>query len=349
VKSLPLSLVSLALLWAAPAFADMPSGVFTGTLGKSKIVTCFDERAAAYYYVRIGVDIPLVRDKSGRWKEQADGGKSTGKSTGTWKLTAVESETLGGTWTSPDGKRSLPIQLQLAPAPADGDASSSGRNASCQSPAYNAPRLTDGARTPGKQETKGWLSFRSFTMGNNDVTGLELVGGANLAPLKQAVENLNRELFAGYFDCLSSARESNSAGSEYSGGISVEGVTLNFVVIQHSVGYFCGGAHPDGFTNYLVFERKGGKPVNLEDWVQGSLDALGRQYWKNDDKECGDALSDDTTFVVRPSADGLTFQPQFPHVIEACATDVTVPYVKLANKLTPAGKRATAEFAKMVK
>jgi hypothetical protein len=345
VKYLPLSLVSLSLLWAAPAFAERPSGVFTGTLGKSKIVACFDERAAAYYYVRIGGDIPLVRDKSGRWKEQADDGKSTG----TWKLTEVEAEMLGGTWTSPDAKRSLPIRLQVALAPTDGDESRSGRAASCQSPAYNAPRLADSARTPGKPETKGWLTVRPFTMGNNDVTGIEIVGGPELAPLKQAVEKLNRELFAGYFDCLSFARESSSANPEYSGGISVESVTDHFLVIQHSVGYWCGGAHPDGFTNYLVFERKGGKPVNLEDWLQEPLDAVGRCYWKNDDKECSDALTDDTTFVVRPSTEGMIFSPQFPHAIEACATEVTVPYAKLSSKLTAAGKRATAEFAKMGK
>lgn len=345
MKCLPLSLVSLSLLCAAPAFAERPSGVFTGTLGKSKIVACFDERAAAYYYVRIGVDIPLLRDKSGRWKEQADDGKSTG----TWRLTEVEAEALGGTWTSPDGKRSFPIRLQVAPAPTDGDESRSGRDASCQSPAYNAPRLADSARTPGKPETKGWLTVRRFTMGNNDVTGLEIVGGPELAPLKQAVEKLNRELFAGYFDCLSFARESSSPNPEYSGGVSVEGVTQHFVVIQHSVGYWCGGAHPDGFTNYLVFERKAGQPVNLEDWLQEPLDAVGRRYWKNDDQGCSDVLTDDTSFVVRPGADGLTFQPQLPHAIDACAAEVTVPYGKLSGKLTPAGKRAAAEFAKMAR
>jgi hypothetical protein len=321
-----------------PAWAQRPSGVWTGTLGRASIAACFDKDAASYYYVRIGVDIPLVEQKApGTWKEtkEAKGDEFTGL----WQLSPPQGEAMSGVWTSPDGKRTLPIALTV----------STGKSESyCLSPEYNAPRAATFVRIPDKETSVGGLRIRTFQARDIDITGLEIADkSAQLARLKRFVEKLNRDLVDQYLNCARFVedREDWRGSIEFTGIVKLESVTRHFVLLRQSSAYFCGGAHPDSSSALLVVDRNSGDTIDIADWLKDPLDAIGRKYWKTSREDCKDALEEDTTFVVWPSPDGVVFAPTLPHAIEACSEEMTIPYARLASRLTPAGKRAAAEFA----
>lgn len=98
---------------------------FEGTLGKNLGITLFfTEREigedgfsydAAYHYHKSGLPIPLIYDKQAgafEFREVA-GYTAEGEQqvTGRWSIT-MEDDRISGTWTSPDGKKKLPITLK---------------------------------------------------------------------------------------------------------------------------------------------------------------------------------------------------------------------------------------------
>ena len=340
MASLRHSWTLLLLLWAVPAWAQRPSGVWTGKLGRASIAACFDKDAASYYYVKIGVDIPLVQQKNPRtWEEKKEQAKGDGP-TGTWQLSPLEGEAMTGVWMSPDGKRTLPIALTMATKKSE---------SSCLSPAYNVPRATAFVRIPDKETSVGGLRIRTFQARDIDIAGLEIADkSAQLAPLKQFVEKLNRDLLEQYLDCARSAedREDWTGSIEFTGIVKLESVTQHFVLLRQSSAYFCAGAHPDDSSSLLVVDRRSGETIDIENWLKDPLDAIGRKYWKTSREDCKDALEKDTTFVIWPSLDGLVLAPNLPHVIEACSEEMIIPYARLASRLTPAGRRGAAEFAR---
>ena len=330
-----------------PAWAQRPSGVWTGKLGRASIAACFDKDAASYYYVKIGVDIPLVQQKNaGAWEEQKEGNRNG--PTGTWQLSPPEDEAMTGVWMSPDGKRTLPIALTMATKKSE---------SSCLSPAYNVPRATAFVRIPDKETSVGGLRIRTFQARDINIAGLEIADkSAQLAPLKQFVEKLNRDLLEQYLDCARSAedREDWTGSIEFTGIVKLESVTQHFVLLRQSSAYFCAGAHPDDSSSLLVVDRRSGETIDIENWLKDPLDAIGRILLQlmapfvagHLLRPCKDALEKDTTFVIWPSLDGLVLAPNLPHVIEACSEEMIIPYARLASRLTPAGRRGAAEFAR---
>lgn len=98
---------------------------FEGTLGKNLGITMlFTEREigesglsydASYHYHKSGLPIPLVYDEQAgafEFREIA-GYTAEGEEqvTGRWSI-AMEDDRISGTWTSPDGKKKLPITLK---------------------------------------------------------------------------------------------------------------------------------------------------------------------------------------------------------------------------------------------
>ena len=342
VARLRLSFALLLLLWTTPAWGQKPFGVWTGKLGRAPIVACFEKGSASYYYVKYGADILLVEQKKlGTWEEKKEAAGQAGSlATGTWQLSPPENDALHGVWTSPDGKRSLPIALRASPEQ---------RESPCLSPEYEAPRVAAFVRIPDEETSMGGLRLRTFHARDIDITGLEIVGkSAQLAGLGRFVEKLNLGLRDQYLECVGSAaeREGWHERVEYTGIVKLESVTEHFVVLRQSAAYFCAGAHPDSDFTYFVVDRKSGEEISIGDWLEQPLAAIGRRYWKNKRADCKDALDEDTTFAIWPSPAGMVIAPRFPHAIDACSEEETIPYARLARQLTPAGKRAVAEFVR---
>lgn len=345
--------VVVGLASGAGAAAEGPDGVFAGTVGKASVVACFSSDATAtYYYAKLGRDIGLVRRGDGGWDErrsEADeedaaggsaGGKKSAGSTGTWRLTAGPADRLTGTWTSPDGRRSLPISMTRTARTTAGE---------CPSDAYNGVRVARVARVPGKEQTTGGLRTRPFTALGNSVKGFEIVGDAPESKgLQRAVEALHRALLGQYYECVGPAATENRE-AEFSGSLEVDAVTEHFVVVKQAVEYDCGGPYPDSDSNYRVFDRASGRKVDVAKWLTVPVASIARKHWKSTEPECAGESASGNSILFWPTARGLTLEPQFPHAMAVCRTDVTVPYARLAGKLTEAGKSAAAEFSSAAK
>ena len=177
-----LQLFITCFLFAVTSTAAPPKGAWTGTLGKQKVAACFDGSDATYYYVSKGVDIALTEGADGIWTEVAwDKDFSPGPSTGTWQLEEAQGKYLRGSWSSSDGRRTLPITLKLAGKPA--------ADSKCPLPGYVAPRIDAVQRTPSKETSVSGLRLRMFKALHGAVVGLELLDdAAALSPVKQALE-----------------------------------------------------------------------------------------------------------------------------------------------------------------
>ena len=331
-----------------------PDGVFAGTVGKASVVACFSPGApATYYYAKLGKDIGLVRRRDGTWvetrgdaaeaeEEEAAGGSAGGQgsadgpgSTGTWRLTAGRADRLIGAWTSPDGRRSLPISMTRTARTVSGE---------CPTEAYNGVRMARVVRVPGKEQATAGLRTRAFTALGKSVKGFELLGDApESKELQRAIEALHRALIGQYYECVGSAATGDRE-ADFSGALGLDVVTEHFVVVKQHVEYDCGGPYPDDDSDHIVFDRATGKKVDIARWLTVPIASIAHKYWKSTEPECAGDSADGNAIRVWPTARGLALEPQFPHAMAICRTDVTVPYARLTGKLTEAGKSAMAEF-----
>jgi hypothetical protein len=116
--------------------------------------------------------------------------------------------------------------------------------------------------------------------------------------------------------------------------------------------YFCGGAHPNNDVNEsITFDMKTGEPVSFEQ--------LFTKYEEDKEKivslifasqiqkaeESVDEESCDSMFTLDRLTDseysytlgdkGITIEPNWPHVIEACEEAITVPISELSSFIDP--------------
>ena len=329
-------------LFAATSTATPPQGAWTGTLGKRKIAACFDDSEASYYYVGKGIDITLAESADETWAEVPwYNAVKPGLSTGTWRLEIPKGKHLHGTWSSPDGKRVFPIALTLVSKPSAGS--------SCPLPGYMAPRIDEVERTPSKVKAVSGLRLRTFKALRGAVVGLELLDDAiALGPVKKALEDRNREMIEGYFECMSLPADH----SDYEASLELALASEHWLTLVESIGQDCGYPHPDWGVRTWTIDRASGKPVDIAKWLNTPLVEIGRKYfrWTNPDnaseQDCADAINKFAAFSVSPTAKGLVFYPELPHFIAVCAEPYDVPYAKLKPYLTPAGKAAVDEISR---
>lgn len=134
--------------------------------------------------------------------------------------------------------------------------------------------------------------------------------------------------------------------------------------IYASANYYCGGPYPTNDANMsLTFDLRTGKQIQFAA-LFGSYDANKDQILKiifakqfartekllaagkksDEDSNC-EENSDlftlenlrDSEYAYNFSARGLVVQPRWPHVVEACAERVTVPYQQLKEFAAPNG------------
>lgn len=139
----------------------------------------------------------------------------------------------------------------------------------------------------------------------------------------------------------------------------VEYTDRDIFSIYASEDYYCGTAYPTNDNNVsLTFDMKTGKLVSFEELFRNydadrqeivktifaGLLARGERAaraGKTNDGDCDALYTLDTlesaTYVFNFSKAGLSVQADWPHVMEACAERVTVPYAKLSKFAAPDG------------
>lgn len=164
-----------------------------------------------------------------------------------------------------------------------------------------------------------------------------------------------------YADCLSQLKEAKMTPDKdtYSEEIWVRYLSTRFLSIEVSTSYDCAGAYPNnGVETPITVDLGGATPI---DWTKafkpGFLPAenadesapasvltkiyRARYSKAKDDADCLQAITEQDPFASAPivwldAKSGIVFQPDFPHVIAACATPLTLTPAQIAPYLKDA-------------
>ncbi len=341
---------------AIPAFAaeaPNPYGLWSGTVGKQKVMVVLDGGRcySGYYYLRHAQTIGLkAKDQAGlAWQESLDGNVS-----GNWSLQQGAADMLQGNWSSVDGKRSVPIHLdRVAVHNTDTD------ECSPAVAAYNAALLKIALGSLAVQEAKmGDLSYRTLSVPGTEINTFEIPPG------KYHVPRLNKILREGlsgsvsqFYECSERIGLVHNIYTVDEGPDPIQGNVLNY---NTQILDNC-GAYPINTISQtswdLVNDRpiEPVKPAEVENWLRHDerggwrsaklIDLLVQTATaENPGDECNGYIKSDGSISVTLGENGLAFAVGYAHVIQACDRVIEVPFDKLAPFLSPEGKRAVAEL-----
>lgn len=346
-------------------------GIWRGTIGDSQVMACLQTEQplsqSIYYYLRHRFSIPLeFEDNSGATLHEIpadDKTSSFSKPTAIWTLQAPTGDRMDGVWATADGSRQAPIHLVRVMSLDTGD------NASCDSfssnnlakVAFNAPRVASQK-----------LKIETSSDGSRQVSALD--GNIHMTELPASVpyaERFNRtmhawfaEQIAGYYDCALN----NGGNPDFNESYNIDLLTPSWLVAKETYSNYCGGAHPSGGTaGFSVWNLKTGKTVNPWDFIKNSrwdfikkiyhcdsendcqrrpppsLNEIIVSQFKRDNADNGDcsgAIDFSPDYLLYPTKDGLVFSTTFPHVVQACDEDITLPWKTVEPFLTQQGKEA---------
>ena len=346
-----------ALLIAAGAVSAAKNvnwqGVWKGQLGTQEITACFqlDEgrlyQLGVYYYARHRQLIQLDMDKD---SVQAETDMMLHETSGAWRLTLKDENTLAGTWTYQD--RHFPIELVRVPFVNPDDAA-----VPCNSAEFNNGRKTPPQFVRNAATLDGTKYLVVTNKKDARIASFELIGtDPNIDRVNQ---QLHKDLLATIddaFECSSGVAGRSENQTDFSSSATPLLITKHWLVAALHIDEYCGGAHPDSGTSYRVWDLTAGQPEDVWTWFNEkgagkendvvtpgpALEKLLTRLWpKGSDAECPDSPQL-VSWTLHPERDGLVFSPELPHVIQACAEDIRVPYRALAPMLNTRGKAAVA-------
>ena len=368
-------LVALALT-AAPAFAQEPQTegrIWRGTLGETAITACFfeqDSRAGAYYADAVLEPVRLEpTDESA--PQVARELRGFDEATGAiWTFAPEAGDHLAGDWQ--DAVQTRPIRLTAVPV------SFSEYGTPCESEAFLAPLLAGGETTAKRARFDG-TDYTELAYAGPKRSGLDdySVTSFALDRVRPGDPAVNRALaaalpdgttahFAGQCAGWSMANASGAAGYLEQAVVPIL-MTARWLGVRDSGSSYCGGAHPNHFTGFAVYDRDSGAEVDPAAWfkpgalafydgdsetepkaakrvIAGLSDALGKAvlaHWpqREDGDECGIADSvGGSGWQIGLTREGPVFVPQLPHVIFACTEEVVLPWAKARPFLSAEGR-----------
>lgn len=351
MKTMPAALLGLLLATASRGAAQSVTGLFRGTLGGQAIVLQLGgPDGSRYFYVRKGLDITLEVKKAGgdlaltervpSWAQAADG--QYGQITGHLRLTAGATG-LSGTWSSPDGGRTLPVRLARVNAATEGLAlpPSPGLLRRRAEEPYVFLKLNH-ALTPAP--AKGGLNWW-----REPLSGLAYPRLPAGEPGNAALQDRQLEAAADALECrsdLGSKDQGTQAGWEQTTAVTYRSARL--LSLRDDVTLYCGGAHPDAYTDGLTLDRRTGRALGVTDlWPRLSESEQHRRYLaaypqgRGDD--CRAVLQDfssSPSYAAFLTARGLTLWPAYlPHAVLTCAEEVTLTYASVAPLAGPLAPR----------
>jgi len=341
-------------------------GVWRGTIGDLPVQACLNHRdyadQGAYFYLSHKTIIPLgAIDKAGTatvWSEAPDSDK---KAEGPlWTLSPAKGDALSGEWRMKT--KALSIRLIRV-------ASKNEDNGPCSGLAFNAPRITPItiARKPAVKDGVAYTRLIANVGKQFDAT-LESFEMPGATPAEQKINARLRKLLptrgegSEYLECSMANIASTGYDGDYMDVTAPTMITRRWLVWVQSSATTCGGAHPDAGQTSTVVDRQTGEIVTLWRWFTPSaakreepgrdrdavyevqppllraiLARTGRQ-----EKECREAIEDQTFWDIALTRRGFGFTPELPHVVQACADQIVLPYAAAAPFLTAAGKAVVA-------
>lgn len=367
--------VALALT-AAPVVAQEPQKegrIWRGTLGETAITACFfeqDARAGAYYADAVLEPIRLELPDDNAPQVARESRNFDDQTGATWSLAPDADDRITGDWHS--GDTTLPIRLIAVPA------SIPEYGSPCESEAFLAPLLA-GGETTAKRASFDGTDYTELAYTGPKRSGLDdyAVTSFALDRVRPGDAAVNRALGAALPDGTAGHLAGQCAGWSMANGNGAAGyleqavvpilITPRWLGVRDSGSSYCGGAHPNHFTGFAVYDRDSGVEVDPAAWftsgalefydgeaesepkaakrpIAGLSEALGKAvlaHWpeREDGDECG--LADGfggSGWQIGLTRDGPVFVPQLPHVIFACTEEVVLPWAKARPFLSAEGR-----------
>ena len=285
------------LLSVTPTIAADWEGVFEGTLGKAKILVELNAGqekteykggfvdGSRYSYLPKAFDLKLVLEQEGDTLEFAEStlpyyllddlpADDPGR-TGHWSL-KVSDEGASGTWTSIDGKKTLPIKLKRLDLV---DEENVPEHESQLTLTYGNrwfETVKIGGATDPKTFGEVTLAFERDSAFNLDMPVFTRM------PDKKMMERANALLRQYYRksllqnrDCINGLREEPAQPFEPQYNITVSYASPRVISLQEGGSVDCGGAHPNNYVSYLTFDLVNGKQIGGDYDTDFGLEGFG--------------------------------------------------------------------------
>lgn len=367
-RTLGAVLAALAVTGAAQEGVTQQGRIFKGTLGDAPITACFDPsgsspgvyyRDAALEPVRLELRdaaTPLVLTEASGI-EDATGAQ--------WVMASASGETMTGEWRK--GTAVLPIRLTAVPAdlPDYGSA--------CEAPQFVEPLLAGGTTTRRDESLEGMVYTRIAYDGPARA-GLEDYHIVTFALRAEQAGDaaINARLAAALPDG-SANHDMGLCATPSLANAGMPGyidetrlpmlITPRWLAVRHGGSSYCGGAHPNNFSNLVVYDRESGAEVDASAWfrpgaltfydwepepgnprlIEALSDALTEAVmarWPEGarDPECMEAARSGMGWDIGLTREGPVFEPEFPHVLFACTEEVTLPWEAARPFLSAKGR-----------
>jgi hypothetical protein len=377
-------ILAIFAFFSVPSLADEPevssktewAGVWSGTIGGLPIMACMQHSeyrdVAAYYYRKhmkiITLTSPLSEPSANEMPQWIEGSnREDAPKSPQWKLSAVDANTLTGTWSAlPErGAKALPIALKRVATEPDDDNI-------CGSSAFNAPRVTP-VKITRKAAKKDGIAYMDITADVGKQFDVS-IGTFGLLGNSIAVQKINAELGkvipvdplkSNYLECVTGPLSSQGTDGDYSVGLAPDLITRNYMVSQESYSDYCGGAHPNYSVSWRNWDLRTGAEINLWNWlspkaviqtfkkeydyteikIQPALRKILKKKWLViAEPECRDVINDHDYWKLHLTRNGVAYYPDLAHAITACEADLLFSFTELAPLLSPVGKKALASF-----
>ncbi|MFZ1743002.1 MAG: hypothetical protein WAT93_09115 [Pontixanthobacter sp.] len=334
------------------------AGVFEGKIGRYPVIACFDQSYdeigfGSYYYLSQLKPIPLesIGSKS-RWAEgDAD---RAGKLRPIWQTRQNGDDQIVGTWRS--GARRLPINLTRMPAGAEE------YDSACAAANFLYPRVVSPEFTSSPKRLEDF-QYTILDYKTPAHFASVSIAGFTFDPVepgdKAIVGQLAAMLPAGtfqddYMQCMAGLLGFRGVDGDYEREVTPKFANSQLLSFQSSNSVYCGGAYPSNWRDFFVYDRQSGLALDPVRWfnakavqeseygtkiMQEPLRQRIIQDWPADgDCECSGLAETWESWAYQLLEGGVNFQPQFPHVAQACQEEVFLNWDQLQPFLSEEGR-----------
>lgn len=361
------------------------NGTWVGNIGSSQVVACFTSsnysgnvsQGGVYFYLRYAKLIALeAGDANGDLWNEWDAKNHTGS----WSV-RVKHDILTGTWSNSDQTKKLPITLVRARSITSYRSSTCNSEVGIFVPdVYKQAHSVKVAS--GDIKSIDGKRYRQLSALDGAIKSVELVDSiSSTAALNAMLINELRDGVSSYYTCHNRG-EGDGKDSwkevkhDYTSELELTFWRANWISFSTVEAGDCGGAHP--FIEYtpVTLDLVTLKEINPWHWISDSRkedafsdngdyydnyqapEALNKliaqkalkqriaQFPAEAKNGCMAVIEDNHEYQIRLGDKGMIFTPHFGHSMEACDSDVEIPYGKLFPFLTKDGRVAVKKIMK---
>ncbi len=159
-----------------------------------------------------------------------------------------------------------------------------------------------------------------------------------------------------FIQCMAGNLSHMGVDGYYERHMTLEFVNDELLSVTSSNSSYCGGAHPNHWTEFHAFDRQTGEALKLESWfnekgteltdygtrtILPALRTVVMKHWsagEDGEPECRSYVEEQNYWNYQLQRGGILFQPDLPHVATVCELPALVPWAELERFLNDDGR-----------